>query len=179
LILSLAKSKFLSLYGSLVFQTGQKTCFYETGNRIDCHDTGQDGDFQAGMVHHDPRFTMDGDCVHDNSTGLTWLKKAHINPKPLDWKSAFDLVSQMNKDCAFGYDDWRVPDIVELEGITDMDCHSPALPPDHGFAGVQDFYWSATTSMVDTDYAWVLYTVDGAVGVGYKPLSEFYLWPVR
>ncbi|MCA1792906.1 MAG: DUF1566 domain-containing protein [Desulfotignum sp.] len=66
-----------------------------------------------------------------------------------------------------------------LEGITDMDCHSPALPPDHGFVEVQDFYWSATTSMVDRDYAWVLYTVDGAVGVGYKPLSEFYLWPVR
>lgn len=29
------------------------------------------------------------------------------------------------------------------------------------------------------NYAWLLNMVDGAVGIGYKPLSEFYLWPVR
>jgi hypothetical protein len=52
------------------------------------------------------------------------------------------------------------------------------LPPDHPFEEVQDFYWSSTTSVYHREYAWVLYMKDGAVGVGHKPLSEFYLWPV-
>jgi hypothetical protein len=164
---------------SRVFQTGQKTCFDAGGSVMDCHGSGQDGEFQAGVLHKKNRFTADGGCVQDNSTGLTWVKNADISKKPLDWKSAFDLVSQMNRDSWYGFNDWRVPEIVELESLIDMEHHSPALPLGHGFADVQKFYWSATTSMYDTAYAWVLYIVDGAVGVGYKPLSEFYLWPVR
>ena len=60
-----------------------------------------------------------------------------------------------------------------------MSQHSPALQVDHLFVNVQEFYWSSTTSMYDINYAWVLYIKDGAVGVGYKPLPDFYLWPVR
>lgn len=36
------------------------------------------------------------------------------------------------------------------------------------------YYWSSTTSMYESRYAWVLYMRDGAVGVGFKPLSEFF-----
>ncbi|MFO7910829.1 MAG: DUF1566 domain-containing protein [Desulfotignum sp.] len=161
------------------FQTGQKTCFDGGGRIMDCHGSGQDGEFQAGMPHQEPRFTPDGDCVHDNSTGLTWMKNANISQKPVDWKSASDLVSQMNMESRYGHNDWRIPGIIELESLTDLEHHTPALPAAHCFTDVQNFYWSATTSMYDTAYAWVLYTVDGAVGVGYKPLPEFYLWPVR
>jgi hypothetical protein len=131
------------------------------------------------MQHHYRRFRQDGECIHDTSTGLTWLKNADLHQRPVDWKTGIDLISQMNRERAYGYDDWRIPGIVELESLTDMDFHSPALPAEHGFKNVQNFYWSATTSMYDTEYAWVLYTVDGAVGVGHKPLSEFFMWPVR
>jgi hypothetical protein len=85
----------------------------------------------------------------------------------------------MNSEQACGHDDWRVPDITELEGLTDIGRYSPALSDGHPFNNVQEFYWSSTTSRYDVNYAWVLYMVDGAVGVGHKPLSEFYLWPVR
>jgi len=161
------------------FQTGQKTCFDGGGHFMDCHGSGQDGEFQAGIPHHTPRFIPDGDCVHDNSTGLTWVKNANIAKNPLDWKSASDLVSHMNMENRYGYNDWRIPGIGELESLIDLEHHTPALPAGHCFTDVQNFYWSATTSMYDTAYAWVLYTVDGAVGVGYKELPEFYLWPVR
>ncbi|MEE4362647.1 MAG: DUF1566 domain-containing protein [Desulfotignum sp.] len=165
--------------GTAVLQTGQKTCFDAGGSVMDCHGSGQDGDFQAGVLHKENRFTSEGACVHDSSTGLTWVKNAHMTRKPLDWKSASDMVSQMNRETFYGFNDWRVPGIGELESLTDLENHSPALALDHGFADVQPFYWSATTSMYDTAYAWVLYTKDGAVGVGYKPLPEFFLWPVR
>jgi hypothetical protein len=164
---------------SRVFQTGQKTCFNENGIVIHCHNTGQDGEIQAGLKFTKNRFAKSKQTVRDNDTGLTWLHGANVHKKAMDWNSAFDVISMMNSEKAYGYNDWRVPNIFELESLTDMSQHSPALPEGHFFNDVQEFYWSSTTSMYDTHYAWVLYMVDGAIGVGYKPLSEFYLWPVR
>ncbi|MCF8069922.1 MAG: DUF1566 domain-containing protein [Desulfobacterales bacterium] len=164
---------------SKLFHTGQKICFDESGVVIDCHDTGQDGEIQAGVKYTKDRFTENKQTICDNDTGLIWLRSANVHKKTMDWNSTFELISEMNSEMAHGYSDWRVPNIIELESLTDMSQHSPALPNDNSFNDVQAFYWSSTTSMYDTNYAWVLYMIDGAVGVGYKPLSEFYLWPVR
>jgi hypothetical protein len=165
--------------GSRVRRTGQTVCYDGSGNRMDCKGTGQDGEIQAGTPWPTPRFRLEGDGVHDTGTGLVWLKHANAFDGPMDWKTAFDRVDRMNRNRVHGQDDWRVPEIRELESLTDMDYHSPALPGDHPFTEVQEFYWSATTSRYDTTYAWVLYTKDGPVGVGHKPLPEFFLWPVR
>ena len=164
---------------SKLFQTGQKICFDESGMIIDCHDTGQDGEIQAGLKFTKARFTGSKQTIYDNVTDLTWLRDANANKEMMDWNSAFDLISEMNSGMAYGHNDWRVPKIIELESLVDIGQHSPALPDDHSFNDVQEFYWSSTTSRYDMNYAWVLYMVDGAVGVGHKPLSEFYLWPVR
>jgi hypothetical protein len=93
----------------------------------------------------------------------------------LNWKSALYLIEKMNREYKYGHDDWRLPKIVELESLTDLSQHSPALPVDHLFVNVQEFYWFSTTSKYDINYAWVLNMKDGAAGLGYKPLSEFYL----
>ena len=164
---------------SRVFQSGQQNCYNENGIMIDCNNTGQDGEFQSGLRCNPGRFTESTHFIFDTATGLTWLKNANLYMVTVDWRSAFDSVSQMNREVKYGHNDWRLPDIVELESLTDMGRHSPALPVDHLFIDVQDFYWSSTTSMYDMSYAWALYMIDGVVGVGYKPLPEFYLWPVR
>ena len=85
----------------------------------------------------------------------------------------------MNRKAAGRHSDWRLPNIRELESLTDMNWHSPALPPNHPFVGIADGYWSSTTSVYEASYAWVLYTLDGAVGVGYKAKADFYVWGVR
>jgi hypothetical protein len=164
---------------SQVLKTGQRNCYDENGDIVDCYNTGQDGEFQSGLQSNKPRFIENNYSVYDNATSLTWLKNANYFKDMLDWKSVFDLIEKMNRESEYGHNDWRVPSIVELESLTDMSQHSPALPVDHFFVNVQEFYWSSTTSVYDINYAWVLYIKDGAVGVGYKPLSEFYLWPVR
>lgn len=164
---------------SELLETGQRLCFDEDGNTIDCHGTGQDGDIQAGRKLNENHFTKHEKTVYDHYTGLTWMRDANVHQDTMAWSTAFDLISELNSKIVYGYADWRVPNIIELESLTGMGQHSPALFVHHVFNNVQDFYWSSTTSVYDDSYAWVLYVVDGAVGVGYKPLSEFYLWPVR
>lgn len=164
--------------GKGTLPTGQHKCFDEKGLQIDCDNTGQDGEYKPETAL-ERRFAASADVVYDRLTGLTWMKNADIGDGMIDWQSAFDTIAALNRQTAGGYDDWRLPDIVELESLIDMNRHSPALPADSPFINVSNFYWSSTTSRYDTDYAWVLYLIDGAVGVGYKTLTEFYLWPVR
>jgi hypothetical protein len=164
---------------SRVYQTGQKNCYDEGGVIIDCRHSGQDGEFQSGLHYDTHRFKEDPHVIYDRATGLTWLRNANVHRDPMDWASASHSIRQMNRESTYGYNDWRFPNIIELESVTDIGRHSPALSAAHLFEDVQDFYWSSTTSMYDTSYAWVLYTKDGIIGVGHKPLSEFYVWPVR
>jgi len=163
---------------STLFQTGQRICFDEDGVVIDCHGTGQDGEIQSGVTFRN-RFTETKQTICDNATGLEWLRNANVTRDAVDWNSAFAFVSEMNGKMEYGHNDWRVPNIIELESLTDMNRDSPALLCGHLCNDVKEFYWSSSTSMYDMNYAWVLYMIDGGVGVGYKPLTEFYLWPVR
>ncbi len=161
------------------FQTGQRQCFGMEGEIVNCTCTGQDGELQSGMPYPEERFEEENDTVFDRATGLTWMKKAGFKQKMIAWADAFDIIEQINRQALHGFADWRMPTIAELESLTDMDLYAPSLAHNHPFVSVQDFYWSATTSAYNTDYAWALYLRDGAIGVGYKPLSEFFLWPVR
>ncbi len=162
-----------------VFQTGQVNCYDTNGNVIPCGGTGQDADVRSGQALPENRFSKEGRCVLDRATGLTWLQDANLFKNSISWQKAHDLVSEMNHRKESGYGDWRIPGIRELESLTDMGRHSPALPEGHPFQDVQDFYWSSTTSRYNQSYAWALYAVDGIIGVAHKPLSEFFLWPVR
>jgi len=54
-----------------LFQIGQQLCYNESGAIIDCHHTGQDGEFQSGMRYKKNRFTENGHIVYDKATGLT------------------------------------------------------------------------------------------------------------
>lgn len=159
--------------------TGQTLCYDAEGKVISCSGTGQDGAFQTGTLIPQPRFQIKKEGVHDSTTSLTWVKAPNPSHTMVDWNAALAWVEQMNRQNAYGYDDWRLPSIRELEGLTHMGTHTPALPPGHPFTDIQNFYWSATQSMYDTRYAWVLYTRDGYIGVAHKPQAECCIWPLR
>jgi len=74
----------------------------------------------------------------------------------------------MNTKTLYGYDNWCLPNIREPESLIALDQHSLALPESHPFQYVSEGYWSSTTSVYDPTYAWVLYTDDGNVGVGFN-----------
>ncbi|MFW6011652.1 MAG: DUF1566 domain-containing protein [Desulfosalsimonas sp.] len=162
-----------------VFKTGQKHCFDETGRIMDCGATLQAESLSAGRAWPNPRFEVQKDTITDRMTGLTWMKRADAGRHPAAWQQALDFIGCMNRDAVSGFSDWRLPGIRELESLVDLGEHSPALPAESRFEDIREFYWSSTTSRYETRYAWALYLKDGAIGVGFKPNPEFFIWPVR
>lgn len=124
------------------------------------------------------RFTAGGNTVLDRLTRRMW-RASDDGTRPVTWQGAIDGIAALNRRRAEGFDDWRLPNIRELESLVDLDRHSPALPGDFGPDRVAEGYWSSTTSVYETRYAWVLYSRDGAVGVGFKPQADFGFWAVR
>jgi len=124
------------------------------------------------------RFTVDGQCVHDALTGLTWLKDADSIGGRLTWQEALSGILALNRKHKEDRQIWRLPNIRELESLVDLSSHSPALPNGYPFRNVQEAYWSSTTSIYEPRYAWILYMRDGFVGVGFKQRNDFHAWPV-
>jgi hypothetical protein len=162
----------------LLPRTGQRRCVDAGGVVVDCRGRGQDGELQTGAPWPEPRFTVTGEVVRDRLTGLAWARRADPGGEPVAWQEALDRVSAWNDEHGTAQLAWRLPTINELASLVDCDAHSPALPAGHPFIGLQDGYWSATTSFFECDWAWVLYLDKGACGVGHKPGRTFFAWPV-
>ena len=170
-------------------KTGQETCYDESGNVIECTNTGQDGDIQAGVEWPEPRFVDNGDgTVTDNLTGLMWLKDANCLGARAGWQGALNFVADFNTNpsnytCTnytANYTDWVLPNIVELESLVNAEESIPALWLNtQGFANVQSAgYWSSSTIVSHTGYAWYVSMVVGDVSNNGKTYF-FYVWPVR
>ena len=162
-----------------VFRTGQTACTAPDGAGGDRAGSGRDCALPVGRPRPLPRFEVQDGVVADRLTGLFWTRAADLVPGPVAWEEANERVAAANRRALYGYADWRLPHIRELESLCDLQRHSPALPAGHPFEAVQDFYWSGTISRYDRAYAWALYLLDGQLGVGYKAGGGFHLWPVR
>ncbi len=157
--------------------TGQMQCYDTDGQVISCGGTGQDGEFRHGKNWCEPQFEITDNAAIDLKTGLCWIIKADLTGRPVTWSDALQAIAQLNRksnETAI----WRLPNINEMESLVDSSTHSPALPEGHPFREIRDSYWSSTTSVFETDWAWALYLNKGAVGVGQKWGSHFYVWPV-
>ena len=134
---------------------------------------------EPGRDKNKDRFVIQEHLIHDRLSQRTWLNDKWLYTGTVSWQQALDHVKRINKEKVAGYQDWRLPNIRELESLVDVTTHSPALAAQHAFHTIQEGYWSATTSLYEPRYAWVLYTKDGAIGVGYKPQQDFYLLAIR
>ncbi|MGB3212038.1 MAG: DUF1566 domain-containing protein [Desulforhopalus sp.] len=156
-------------------RTGAKHCYDERGALMSCDGSRQDGALVMGVPWPQPRFLPSEVGVLDVLTGLTWNTKACLGSQAASWTEALVAVDSYAKQSNLP---WRMPTINELESLVDASTHSPALPEEHPFSAIQQSYWSSTTSSFEPDWAYVLYLVKGAVGVGYKKKRDFALWPV-
>ena len=162
----------------LLPRTGQTVCYDGGGEIIPCAGSGQDGEYELGRPWPEPRFESGESAVKDRLTSLRWTRRADLVSGPVSWGEALSAVRELNRNRFAGSNSWRLPNINELESLVDCAESRPALPSDHPFTGLQEGYWSATTSYFETAWAWVLYLEKGACGVGHKAGKNFAVWAV-
>lgn len=168
-------------------KTGQTICHNSEGKQIACLGTGQDGDLQKGVAWPSPRFTnldgttpVKGAVVVDQLTGLTWARDANLAYVAKTWQQALDYIASLNAGAgAFGYNDWRMPNINEISSLMDISRTGLALPDGHPFSRVQPkYYWSSSENCMHKEVAWGVMTVYGRLSHDAKPNRNF-VWPVR
>ena len=165
-----------------LWKTGQTACYNTVGTIIPCAGTGQDGEIQAGVTWPDPRFTVSGECVTDQLTGLMWSKNGNLPDGHLNWQGALNYIAAINSGAGLcGYHDWRLPNRRELRSLIDFSQYSPALPLNHPFNNVQSpyYYWSSTTGPLSyTNSAWIVESLEGGM-IGLGKNNPAPVWPVR
>jgi len=158
---------------SIVWKTGQITSYA----------SGDDGDLKQGVSWPSPRFTDNNNgTVSDNLTGLIWTKATDIPGINVNWIAALDYIAKMNSGTKenFGYNDWRLPNIKELESLTDSENYAPALQELHPFT-INSFggQWSSTTVASNPSRAW-MYSLYHGISIGNgKLIGGALIWPVR
>ena len=97
-----------------------------------------------GTPWPEPRFTDNSDgTVTDNMTGLMWVRDgAIILGYRYDWDGVLVFCNNLN---LAGYDDWRMPNVREMQSLVDYEMLCPALPAGHPFEGMNGRYWTSTT----------------------------------
>ncbi|MCP4895612.1 MAG: DUF1566 domain-containing protein [bacterium] len=94
-------------------------------------------------------FEDNGDgTVTDNATGLMWPQGD--SGEGLDWEEALAWVEERNTESYLGYDDWRLPNVKELQSILDY-----SRSPDTTLSAAINAIFEATSitnEAAQTDY---------------------------
>ncbi|MBF0337943.1 MAG: DUF1566 domain-containing protein [Nitrospirae bacterium] len=130
--------------------------------------------------------------VHDNLTGKDWPRDASTPTYGScvggykNWADALKYVSCLNSANYLGYNDWRLPNISELESLVNPGAQSPSSwLMSQGFTNVMSsFYWSSTTYAFLTGRARYISMIDGDSRAYYKTSDSYngvgvYVLPVR
>ncbi|MBI3188376.1 MAG: DUF1566 domain-containing protein [Gammaproteobacteria bacterium] len=152
-------------------KTGQTLCF-DAGNVVmACTDTGQDGEYQAGVAWPSPRFIVDssGNCITDTLTNLMWARNNSQDGNTFigTWSDSLTMANNLDL-CGFG--DWRMPNRKELLSLVNYGASNTGVDlMNNGFNILLGFYWSSSRVVDSSAEAWVLILINGVM----SPRSMF------
>ena len=108
--------------------------------------------------------------VTDTDTGLMWQQ---TDAGTMRWEEALTYCETLE---LAGHNDWRLPNINELQSIVDYSAFDPCIDMIIFPAGVtSDSYWSSTTNAIDTTWAWA---ADFSYGYTLS-YDKMWFWSVR
>ncbi|MFZ5761131.1 MAG: DUF1566 domain-containing protein [Thermodesulfobacteriota bacterium] len=111
-------------------------------------------------------YTDNGDgTVIDNATGLMWQREDDNSTRT--WQQALAYCESLELPEG-GYDDWRLPNVKELESITDDSRSNPAIDPTAFPNTNSSYYWSSSTHAGNPDGAWNVFFSNGSVNGYFK-----------
>jgi hypothetical protein len=114
-------------------------------------------------------FTDNGNgTVTDQRTGLMWQQG---EPGSMTWGAALVHCEGLSLG---GHTDWRLPNVKELESITDDARYNPAIDTTYFPNAQASDYWSSTTYASYPDYAWHVHFYGGGVGAHYAKDYDYY-----
>ena len=141
-----------------------------------------DGTLQRGATLHYK--LLNNGTIKDLNTGLIWeMKCSGAGCAPLHdvsnlyrWsgdgtqETIWDWLEDVNAEGGTGYagrDDWRIPNVRELQSIVDYGVFFPPIDPIFGPTAVS-LYWSSTTGAVSPSDAWFVIFGLGSVNADGK-----------
>ncbi len=174
--------------------SGQTNCYDSAGSQIACAGTGHDGDVQAGATL---AYVDNGNgTITDANTGLMWAKKSddgsiHDQDTLYTWGSSFiGYVAALNGANFAGHNDWRMPNVKELQSIVNYGNNIPAVSLAFNSGCTpgctvlncscttnSNSYWSATTYVAGAS-AWTVNFKYGYIDAGSKA-NGYYVRAVR
>ncbi len=94
----------------------------------------------------------------DSKTKLVWQNNGDTKNIKRDWNGAMSYCQSLTLG---GYDDWRLPNIRELESIVDITKYNPAIKS--GFEYVVSLrYWSSSITISNSKRARNVIFEDGS-----------------
>jgi len=107
--------------------------------------------------------------VTDSITKLQWQDE-YIGVIKIDnWQNAINYCEGLSLG---GYTDWRLPNINELLSIVDDTKFNPSI--NSAFTNTStNYYWSGTTGINNTLYAWIINFNDGNLDYRIKTPNRY------
>jgi hypothetical protein len=146
-----------------------------------------DGAVEAGVKWDiADRFVANDTVVTDTLTGLQWQKDPSVNNSnsTVDWNTALSTCNNYTVTIdGTVYDDWRLPNVLELASLIDLAAANPASALNgNGFSRVLGVggYWTSSTYAPSTGRAWVVrFSVGSVDDVGKTYGGNYRAWCVR
>lgn len=118
------------------------------------------------------RYTVHGDgTVTDNKTGLMWKQCeeglsgadcATGTAQSLTWQAALQRPATLNASGGFaGYQDWRLPNLNELESLREVSCSNPSINTTVFPGVIASNVWSSSPVARYSSDAWLVHFYNG------------------
>ena len=123
------------------------------------------------------------EVVTDSTTGLMWIKEYKKYDGSASTKSTWAAALAYCEDSEYaGYTDWRLPNKNELVSLMD---HTKTSAPYSEFPGITGYqatgasFWTSSSYISNSGYAWKVDFYDGTVGGQTKTGTAFSVLCVR